>query len=253
MILTLFLILTFLCWGSFLNVVAYRITFEKPFFTRRSVCPHCNKIIKWYDNIPVLSWIILKRKCRACSKIISWLYPFTEIITAITMTNLFFNSYYNIPLFFSYFIFFSALIVATRTDLEAMVIPQLFSLWLVPAGIIFSALHFTKITVLESLLGTTLGYGVLWIVAKVFKLVTKKDGLGQGDMELLAMIGSFLGPIGIWFALTIGSIAGLLIGGTYLLITKKLKTTRIPFGPFLALGAIIYFFYEKTILMFLMG
>jgi leader peptidase (prepilin peptidase) / N-methyltransferase len=249
----LFLILIFLCWGSFLNVVAYRITFDKKFLTTRSVCIHCNKIIKWYDNIPVFSWIRLKGKCSVCRKTISWLYTFTEIVTAILMTILFIRYFDNIPLFLSYFIFFSALIVATRTDLEAMVIPQLFSLWLVPVGIILSVLNFTKITVLESLLGAILGYGVLGIVAKVFKFVTKKDGLGQGDMELLAMIGSFLGPIGIWFALTIGSIVGLFIGGGYLLITKKLKTTRIPFGPFLALGAIVYFFYENTILMFLAG
>ena len=235
----------FLCVGSFLNVVAYRITFDKNFFKARSYCPKCECLIVWYDNIPIISWFVLKGKCRKCKAKISYLYPFIEITTALVMSVLFFKIFYldptlsinfgsdlfanveidqfvhssfldfstkNILKFFSYIIFFGALIVSTRTDLEAMVIPQCFTLWLVPFGVLFSFLHFTNISGFESLIGAILGYGVLWAVAKVFKKLSGKDGLGEGDMELLALIGSFLGPMGVWFALMVASISGLLVG-----------------------------------------
>ena len=257
MILILVILLT-LCWGSFLNVVASRIVNNQPFFTKRSYCPNCKTKIAWYDNIPVISWILLRAQCRHCKKPISMLYPFTEIVTAIIITGLFvffkthnpnfLQNFFSIAQFTTYIIFFSALIVATRTDLHAMVIPQLFSFWLVPVGALFSFLGLTNITFSDSLFGAGLGYGILWIVAKLFKVFAKKDGLGEGDMELLAMIGAFLGPLGAWFSLTIGSILGLLIGGAYILFYKKNKTARIPFGPFLALGATLYFFFETTIL-----
>jgi len=241
--------LFFICWGSFLNVLAYRITFDKAFFTKRSACPACGKIIYWYDNIPLLSWFLLRGQCRFCHAQISWLYPFIELMSGIILTALFFVKGLT-PSFFGYFIFFSALLVATRTDLEAMVIPQFFSLWLVPVGFLFSYLDLIEIFPLESLLGACFGYGLLWVVAKTFKYATKKEGLGEGDMELLAMIGSFLGPIGVWFSLMIGSSVGLLLGGGYLLIAKKDRYTRIPFGPFLALGAIIYLLLNPALFMF---
>ena len=242
-----------LCWGSFLNVVAYRTTYDKPFFTTRSLCPSCNRIIFWFDNLPIISWVFLKGRCRFCKKRISILYPFVELLSGIIFTSLYF--YYpvlNISMV-SYFVFFSALIVATRTDLQAMVIPQLFSLWLVPVGISLSFFGLTQISILESLLGAVFGYGILWVVAVAFKYFTKKDGLGVGDMELLAMIGSFLGPLGVWFALLIGSLSGLLIGGGYLVFVKGDKNRRIPFGPFLALGATLFFFFRGILINLLVS
>lgn len=246
MIELIFLLLIFLCWGSFLNVVAYRITFDKPFFTTRSACPSCGQVLAWYDIIPILSWIILRGKCRSCREPITILYPLIELLSAIIFTFLF--------LFFplgvqtaAYVLFFSALLIAVRTDLQAMVIPQLFSIWLVPVGILCSLFGLTRIVFWESLVGALVGYGLLWAVAVLFKYWTKKDGLGVGDMELLAMIGSFLGPLGVWFAVLIGSISGLVIGGGYLLLTKQGRDTRIPFGPFLALGATIYFFFPVIV------
>lgn len=250
----IFSFIAFLCWGSFLNVVAYRSVFDKPFFTKRSYCPHCNSLIFWYDNIPFVSWFLLKARCRNCKQKISILYPFIEIVTAVVMTALFFKIFYldqffvftplAIGSFVAYLIFFSALIVAIRTDLESMVIPQVFSLWLVPVGFAFSYFGFLKINICESTLGAFLGYVFLWIVAKLFKLISKKDGLGVGDMELMALIGFFLGPLGIWFCLMISSFSGLLIAGLYLLIFRKNSATRIPFAPFLSFGAFLYFFFE---------
>ena len=246
------LILIFLCWGSFLNVVAYRSIYDIPFLAKRSVCPHCRNVIFWYDNIPVLSWLFLCGKCRHCKKSISFLYPFIEIITALIMTLLLLKVD-DILSFWVFFLFFSALIVATRTDLQAMVIPQIFSLWLVSFGMVFAYFDLLNITFTQSFFGAILGYASLYFTAKIFKMISKKEGLGVGDMELLGMIGAFLGPIGVWLSLLVGSFSGLFIAGGYILLTKKSKETKIPFGPFLALGATIYFFFNEYLNTFLLG
>lgn len=274
-----------LFWGSFLNVVAYRLAHQKSLLTARSRCPYCNTIISWYDNIPLLSYVVLRGRCRLCKEPISFLYPVVEFITGIIflVTLLFFinqergfvpmlahiyesldvqgagNFVYLYTIiknhlvagFFVHLLFFSALIIALRTDLEAMVIPQCVSLWLVPAGIFFSWCGFTGVSWQESILGAILGYGVLWGVAFIFRGLTHKDGMGVGDMELLAMIGSFLGVVGAWLSLMVASLFGVIIGLAYLLLMHKKRSTHIPFGPFLVFGAIIYFFFKDMVLAFL--
>jgi leader peptidase (prepilin peptidase) / N-methyltransferase len=261
-----------LCWGSFLNVLAYRLVHSKSLFATRSQCPFCHQTIAWYDNIPLLSWLVLRGRCRQCKHSISWLYPFTELITAVLITALFYK-FMVVPFgwwcselwmfkslwarchrsFFAYAVMISALIAATRTDLEMMLIPQVFSLWLVPVGFLAAYLGLICLSLPFSVLGAVLGYGILWIIAFVFKHATGKDGMGMGDMELLAMIGSFLGPWGVWISLMIGSFAGLLAGALYLVVSGRKRDTRIPFGPFLALGAVIYFFFGKSAVCFLVG
>ncbi len=267
LILLFFPFIIFLLIGSFLNATAHRVTFDKPLFRSRSHCLKCDKIIAWYDNVPVISWILLKGKCRSCKNKISLLYPFIEILTAIVMTILFIQifdpyllqnfqissydfSFFKIGRFSAYFIFFSTLIMSTRSDLEALVIPQIFTLWLIPLGILSSLLNFLDINFVDSILGATLGYTILWAIAKMFKKFTSKDGLGCGDMELLALIGSFLGPLGVWSTLMVASIIGLIIGGGYLVFFGKSHNTRIPFGPFLALGAFLSFFFRHQISYF---
>lgn len=264
-----------LCWGSFLNLFAHRILHSKNIFTMRSYCPHCHHVIAWYDNIPVVSWLFLRAECRQCKQSISVLYPFVELVSGIIITALFYKYCGHIlvcehdvvwwdalepikPLsffatdalssFFSYLPFVSALIASTRTDLEGMVIPQLFTLWLVPLGLLLAYVGVLEITFIESILGVIAGYGILWAVAWLFKKVTGKDGMGEGDMELLALIGSFLGPLGCWFSLLIGSLVGLVIGSVYVFWWKKDQTARIPFGPFLSLGAIVYLFYAHFLI-----
>ncbi len=274
-----------LCWGSFLNVVGFRLITGRSFFSPRSACPKCNSVISWYDNIPVISWVLLKAKCRTCKERISVLYPLIELLTASTLVLLYqkcfpkFSPLYyylsanplvadfdmsfaklanqvsaqNCFYFLIFFIFFSALLVATRTDFQGMIIPQACTLWFVPVGFIASYLGYTYISVSASFIGAVLGYSVLWIIAFLFKTITKRDGIGIGDMELLAMIGSFLGPVGVWFSLMLGSFAGLILGGLFLLILKKDRFTRIPFGPFLSLGAFLYFFFDQKIISFFWG
>ena len=136
--------------------------------------------------------------------------------------------------------------------MQALIIPQLVTIWLVPIGLLSAYFQIIPISFEDSLSGAFLGYGILWLIAWFFKAVTKQDGLGVGDMELLGMIGSFLGLKGAWFSLMLGSFSGLLVGGIYLLVTGKNKSTRIPFGPFLAGGALLYFFYSDALIKFFM-
>lgn len=262
-----------LCWGSFLNVVAHRLIHHINIFKPRSHCPSCEHIIFWYDNIPIFSWLVLRGKCRFCKATISWLYPFTELTTAIVSTLLFHKimvkpyDVLNVDItvlkdallanaaqsFGVYMIFVSALIVASRTDLESLLIPQLFTLWMIPLGLLAAYLQLIPLSIMQSISGAALGYGILWLIALVFKRCTGKEGLGVGDMELLAMIGSFLGPIGVWISLAVGSFVGLFIGSIYLALSGKDRTTRIPFGPFLALGALAYLLIGNKLTFFLLG
>ena len=188
---------------------------------------------------------MLHGSCRYCATPISALYPFIEMLTALLFILLYHQFYF--PYLFAYGILFSALIVSIRTDLEHMLISRLVSLCLVPIGIGLSIIGWLPITPLESLFGALFGYSFLWITATLFYLVTKKEGIGEGDFELLALIGSFTGVFGAWLSLSIGSIFGSSISVAYLLITKKDSQTKIPFGPFLALGAIVFVLYNQMI------
>jgi leader peptidase (prepilin peptidase)/N-methyltransferase len=149
--------------------------------------------------------------------------------------------------FLAYFVFISALIVTIRSDLETMLISRLVTLFLIPLGVIFSALGLLPISPFDSIAGTLLGYGSLWLTATVFYWCTKKEGIGQGDFELLAFIGSFTGLLGCWMTLLIGSVAGSVVGIMYLCLSKKGRETRIPFGPFLAVGAIVYILAQEWV------
>jgi len=241
----IFLFLVFLCWGSFLNVVAYRLIMGQNILYPRSSCPNCSNQIAWYDNIPVLSWIILKGKCRSCRHTISLLYPFIELLTAFSLLAL----YTIVPhiYFYPYFIFFSALIITIRSDLERMLISQFVTIFLIPLGLLFSWLGWLPIAVANSLLGAVIGYGFLFLMSKIFYFFTGKEGIGQGDLELLGFIGSFIGIAGCWISLFLGSFIGALAGLLYIRTKKEKRYIKIPFGPFLALGAINFVLFSDTL------
>ncbi len=226
-----------LIWGSFLNVVAFRWMQNKSIITPRSYCPYCKRTIAWYDNIPVLSWVLLRAKCRSCQQSISWLYPCIELLTACSLVAL----YMSVPsvYFPAYFIFFSALIIIVRTDLEHMLIMQAMTLYLIPVAFALSYAQLLPISLCQSILGTSIGYGSLWSIAQLYYLLTKKQGLGSGDFDLVALIGAFTGIKGILCTLFIGSWIGSIISISYLLFTRKGMNTRIPFAPFLSAGAMV--------------
>ena len=229
----------FLCWGSFLNMVGYRIINDESFKRPRSFCPKCKTNLKTTDLIPIISWFLLKGKCRYCKLNISILYPLIELITTILLTYLFFNSQY----FFAYFCLFSALIISIRTDLEHLLISRLFTLYLVPLGFIFSFFGLLPISLSESLIGALAGFSVLFLINKIFYAITKRQGIGEGDFDLLALIGSFTGPIGVFYSIFIASILGSIIGIILIILKKHTLQSKLPFGPFLALGAMLFILF----------
>lgn len=151
----------------------------------------------------------------------------------------------------AYFFLFSALIVTIRSDIEHMLISRFVTLFLIPIGFILSALGLLPLTLWESILGALLGYGFLLVIASLFRFITKKEGMGQGDLELIAFIGSFTGIFGFWISLLFGSLMGSLYGLTNIAVTHKKTSVKIPFGPFLALGAIIYVLWQEILIDFL--
>lgn len=277
-----------LIWGSFLNVVAYRLVQEQS-LGGRSVCPHCNHQLAWYDNIPLISWFWLGGKCRTCAQPVSFLYPFIELLTGVLFVLLYQKMTSNCPTEFvrpeiadqiceawrnqnylvrpavsgvalkseawkaleghvSYFIFFSALIVTIRTDLEFMLISRYMTLFLVPIGIILSALGFLPISPLESFLSALGGYLLFYFIAKSFYWFTGREGMGQGDLDLIAFIGAFTGLMGLWMTILIGSVFGSIASAIYLLASGQQRSTHIPFGPFLAFGAICYVLFGEQLM-----
>lgn len=239
-----------MCWGSFLNVIGYRLTHGYSLALPRSFCPHCQTVLAWYDLIPVISWLFLRSKCRTCKANISYLYPLIEILTAIifTLAIIFISPSY----WLAYAIFFSALIVTIRTDAETMLISRFTTICLIPIAFTLSATHSLPITILNSIMGAIFGYGVLWFIAWLFYTLTHKEGMGEGDFELLATIGAFTGVLGAWLTLFIGSALGSLAALLIILKNKSAISTKIPFGPWLALGAIIYVFLQKYFLYYYM-
>lgn len=242
----LFLAPFFACWGSFLNVLGYRLIHDENIALPRSHCLSCNHTLAWYDLIPLISYLMLGGHCRYCAARISPLYPFIELFTIISMSLL----YTTVPTIYfpAYFIFFSALIVTIRSDLETMLISRFVTLFLLPIGLGASILDYLPITPLDSILGMGVSAGFLYAVSWLFYKVTGKVGIGQGDIELLAFIGSFTGIVGSWVTLCIGSVLGSLIGIGYIILSGSQKDTKIPFGPFLALGAIIYVLAQEYLI-----
>ncbi len=150
-----------------------------------------------------------------------------------------------------YSLFFSALIVTIRTDLERMLISRFMTWVLLPVGILLSAAELLPLTPYQSILGALLGYSILWLIGSFFYYIKKVEGLGQGDLDLLAMIGAFTGPLCMWTALLIGSCTGSLIRLMMIAYQRK-KKIKIPFGPWLSTGAIIYVFFQEIIIRWLM-
>ena len=241
-------------------MVGYRLIRNQSLLTPRSSCPECHGIIAWYDTIPILSWCLLKARCRNCSKPISFLYPCIEILTALLFSLL----CITMPLhyFFSYCIFFSALIVTIRSDIETMLISRYVTIALVPIGFFLSTYHALPLSFTDSFIGAITGYLFLFITNTIFKYIRGIDGIGEGDFDLLMLIGSFTGIIGCWTSITLGS----LLGSFYALCAMLFHycspikfdhplttTTKIPFGPFLAIGAIIFVFVQKYIFHFFLA
>jgi len=232
--------------GSFLNVCIIRLPKEESIIWPGSHCPHCKKPIKFYDNIPLISYILLRGKCRHCNGPISVQYPLIEGITALGSLILFMKFGLSLSYVF-YFSFVAALIVITVIDLYHQIIPDVISLPGIGVGLLAS-LVLPQFTFFDSLTGFLLGGGSLFLIATLYQWLFKREGMGGGDVKLLAMIGAFLGWKAVILTILLGSLVGSITGIIIIILRGKDFKYAIPFGPFLSLGAVISLFYGENII-----
>ena len=232
--------------GSFLNVCICRLPKEESLVWPGSHCPHCKKPIKPYDNIPVVSYLLLKGKCRFCHQPISFQYPLVEGISAFSSLLLFMRFGPSLSYLF-YFLFVASLIVITVIDLYHQIIPDVISLPGIGVGLLASLL-IPQITLSNSITGILFGSGSLFLVSAYYEWLRKKEGMGLGDAKLLAMIGAFLGWKAIILTILLGSLIGSIIGIMVMVLKGKDFKYAIPFGPFLSFGAVIALFYQNEII-----
>ncbi len=240
------------CIGSFLNVCIYRIPENISIVFPGSSCPSCKTAIPFYLNIPILSYLFLKGKCKFCNNKISARYPLVEALTGI-FALLLFLKFGLIPALLYWFIFISVLITISFIDFDHQIIPDIISL---PGIVIFSSsfYFFPEMTIKDTILGILIGGGSLYAVAFLYSLLKKQEGMGGGDIKLLAMIGAATGMKGVIFTIFTGSLLGTIFG-ILLMVHTKIKDTKlkIPFGPFLSAGAILYIFYGEQLIQWYMN
>jgi leader peptidase (prepilin peptidase)/N-methyltransferase len=235
--------------GSFLNVVILRLPKEDASIVfPASHCPICQQSLTWYENIPLLSYLALRGKCRTCKTVISSQYPLVELSMAVLATLLYHRFGLSFELFF-YFVFFAALLVIIFIDIHHQIIPDSISLPGIVIGFAGSFMN-EMVSWQQSALGILFGGGVLYTVAFGYYSLTKREGMGGGDIKLLAMIGAFLGWQSLLYVIFTSSLTGSLVGIVAMFKQKKGGQTRIPFGPFLALAAISYLLLQQQIMHF---
>jgi leader peptidase (prepilin peptidase) / N-methyltransferase len=232
--------------GSFLNVCIYRLPRHESIVFPASHCPHCGKPIKFYDNIPLLSYVILRGKCRNCKQNISGRYPIIETISGLLAIAIVIKYGLTLHSLLLLLLVFS-LIIVTFVDLDFQIIPDILSIPGIMAGI-GASFFMPTISWIDSILGILAGGGFLFIIAVAYKWLTNRDGMGGGDIKLLAMVGAWLGWKAVPFILLISSFIGALIGSISLLLAKKSLRYKIPFGPFISIAAVIYLFFGPEII-----
>ncbi len=235
-----------LCIGSFLNVCIYRLPVSKSIVQPRSMCSNCGTLIAAYDNIPVLSYLWLKGRCRHCQIKISIRYPMVELLGGLFALGTYLKFGLTLEALI-YYLFFAALLIVTFIDIDHRIIPNVITLPGIP--ICFAAsFALPTITYKEALLGIFIGGGSLLLVAWVYGLITKKEGMGGGDIKLLAMMGAIVGWQGVFFTIFLASLVGTLAGLAAMLQSRKGMKLAVPFGPFLSIGSITYIFFGTPLI-----
>ncbi len=250
--------------GSFLNVCIYRLPRQESIVFPPSHCTSCGTPIKFHNNIPILSYIILLGRCTACNGRISPIYPIVEVLSGLISALLIWRFGFTLQSFF-YLIFLFALIVVTFIDLEHRIIPNVITFPGIILGLVYSALrtdlssmqtvlssfHFDlwniprtldDVPIIDSAFGVILGGGMLFLVAFLYETIRRREGMGMGDVKLLAMIGAFLGWRSVLFVALASSLIGTLVGISIILYKRSDLKYTIPFGPFLSIAAALYCF-----------
>ena len=247
----LFLGLLGLVIGSFLNVCIGRLPAGESVVSPGSRCPSCKKPIAWYDNLPVLSYLILGGRCRNCSARISWRYPLTEMATGVLFVVQGLAWGDDLPMLASRLVFTSMLIVLFGTDIETQRLPNVITLPGIIVGFVFSV--FVPPGLIDCLIGAALGAAILGLIRWGWKRATGVEGMGLGDVKMIAMIGAFLGWRQVWVVLFLSSVVGAVIGIALTVAGGKTMQSRLPFGTFLALAALIASLVGSQLLAWYLG
>src|SRR5271163_2315330 len=248
--------------GSFLNVCIVRIPGRKSIVMPASACPNCGAAIRPWDNIPVVSWLLLGGKCRACKTPISWMYPVVELLTA----ALFWACYYAFGLTteaLKWAIFSALMIVLVFTDLRERILPDVVNYSGFAIGLALSlvtkpadgaALWLANrvfdfpppspvISLADALLGAAFGSGMLWLVAEIYFRMRGREGMGFGDVKMMLMAGAFLGLKRTLLTILAGSVLGSVLGLAFMLARRKGPDYELPFGSFLGMAAVLVMFF----------
>lgn len=231
--------------GSFLNVVILRLPVGESIVFPGSRCPRCEAAIAWYDNIPVLSYLVLRGRCRHCRAAISGQYPLVEALMALLSWGLFVRFGIGAA-FVVYFVFAAALLAVIFIDFHHQIIPDVISLPGIVLGV-GAAFVNPYVTWQDALIGVAAGGGIFYAVAGGYYLVTKRAGMGGGDIKLLAMIGAFLGWQAVPFVIFASALTGTVVGVWAMARQGKGGKTVVPYGPFLSLAAYGYLFFREEI------
>ena len=271
------------CFGSFLSVCIYRIPRGESIVRPRSHCPNCGRMIPWYWNIPILSWLLLGGKCRWCKKPISCRYILLEVFTSVLFLLVWLQVFYGMTmpeslyrswlaydgglitppagflglaplldprLLFVGWLAVFGLILGSFIDIEHYILPDRVTIGGMIIGLIVSPLlpelHWTSswlTALIRSAIGLGVGFGVLWLISVVGSWAFKKEAMGFGDVKLMGAIGAFLGWKAVLFTLFVSSLLGSIVGIALILLRKRELQGRIPYGPFLAAAAVIWMFW----------
>jgi leader peptidase (prepilin peptidase)/N-methyltransferase len=249
---TLILVVLFsLAWGSFLNVVIYRLPLGMSLVKPPSSCPRCKEPIRPYHNIPVVSYLLLRGKCRYCGAPIPFTYFLVEVMTPLALVILY--TRYGLSLFFfAACLFSSALVVLSMIDFYHKLLPDKITLPGAALGLAYAFFR-PDLTALQALLGAAVGAGFLLVVYGAYYLVRKKEGLGLGDVTMMLMVGAFLGWRETLLTLILASIFGSIIGIAMILVKKKNLQYSLPFGTFLGPAAYVSLVWGARIISIYMG
>ena len=253
--------------GSFLNVCILRIPLEVPITSPRSHCPHCKKLIHWYDNVPVLSYLILRGRCRHCKKKISARYPLIELISGLLGALVYFKFGFGVE-WVIFFGFAAALLVMAFIDMDHRILPDVITLNGIWIGVLaslylagpnplvsrilraagFDVTNPRVLALVGSLLGVIVGGGLLWGVGEAYLRLRGIEGMGFGDVKMMAMVGAFLGAPMALFTIMLGSLLGAVVGLAFMRFTGKSRDYELPFGTFLGIAGIVAILYGDELI-----
>jgi len=262
----IFVFLFGLIIGSFLNVCIVRIPSGKSIVLPASACPKCGLAIRPYDNIPVVSYLLLRGKCRGCKTKISWMYPLVELLTGLLFLGCFYV--FGISVETAKWAAFSAImVVLVFTDLRERILPDVVNFTGLAIGLIFSL--FTKptdgtalwianhlfdypppapvISLVDAILGAAVGGGLLWLVSEAYFKLRGREGMGLGDVKMMLMAGAFLGTKRTLLTILAGSLLGSVLGLAVILARRKDAEYELPFGTFLGAGALLVVFFGTPV------